>query len=71
MGRYYHGIATYMSKPETRQYFILDAIEGIMHIFETLFQEKSSELIVICQCLMSPQNQYTSVNMDLKKKFEI
>ena len=48
MGRYYHGIITYMSRPMERQYFILDSKEGIMHIFRTLFQNKATSSILVC-----------------------
>ena len=39
-GRYFHGIVTFMSRPQKRQYFILDSKTGTLSIFNNLLQQK-------------------------------
>ena len=70
-GRYFHGIVTFVTQPEHRHYFILDSHVGMLSIFNSLSQLKSTQQIVICRCLMSPQSIYGNVNPDLDKKFEV
>lgn len=60
-----------MSRPLERQYFILDSKEGMLSIFQSLRQVKPTERVCMCQCLMSLTTEYSIVNIDLQKKFEV
>jgi len=70
-GRYYHGILTYISHPLERHYFILDSKKGTLSVFKSLRQKKPTDVIVVCQCLMSMQTDVSIVNKDLSKKFDV
>lgn len=53
-----------------KYYFILDSKTGTLSVFDTLEQLKCTQTIIVCQCLMSPQSDYSNVNPDIEKKFE-
>ena len=60
-----------MDRPLERNYFILDSKRATLSVFKSLKQEKADDLIVVAQCLMSFQTDYSIVNKDLSKKFEV
>ena len=54
-----------------RHYFILDSKKGTLSVFKSLRQKKPTDVIVVCQCLMSMQTDVSIVNKDLSKKFDV
>lgn len=54
-----------------RKYFILDTKRGTVSVFRSLRQSEADEVIVVCQCMMSLESDYSIVNHDIKRKFEI
>lgn len=70
-GRFYHGIVTYMSRPLERQYFILDSKRATLAVFRSLNQSEANDAISLCQCLMNFETDYSIVNKELSKKFEV
>lgn len=60
-----------MSCPTDRVYFILDSKLGSLYLFDSLTQDRPSEKIVIAQCLLNVKPEFTWVNEDLERKFEL
>ena len=60
-----------MTRPLERQYFILDSKKGTLSVFNSLSSKRANDLILLPQCLMNFNTDYSIVNKDLSRKFEI
>ena len=54
-----------------RQYFILDSKNGRLYSFKKMCQELPTAEVLLTQCLMSFQTDYSMVNEDLEHRFDV
>ena len=59
-----------MSAQESPAFFILDSKIGLLSVFDAMCQDKPTETIIVCQCLLSISDFQDRDDAD-KSSFEV